>query len=152
VEAAHARGVVLLGLRPELLYVRADARGEPAFTGLTARPEVFFTTAGQACYGIPRAFADCYLSPEVIKLAKIGPASDVFSLGAMLARLATAAHPFAGTDGAQILSIAAGSRRPFAGDAALGKLLDEALAPSPEARPSLDAWTAALRALAGAPG
>ncbi|MFI6578951.1 serine/threonine-protein kinase [Nocardiopsis sp. NPDC050513] len=88
-EAVHACGLVHRDLKPENIILAQDgpriidfgiARPLDA-TNLTATGAVFGTLA--------------YMSPEQTEGQRVGPASDVFSLGTVLAFAATGANPFA---------------------------------------------------------
>lgn len=89
---AHERGVVHRDVKPDNVIVDAD--GEPHITdfGIAAnvRTEQRMTNEG-ALMGTP-----AYMSPEQIngEVAKIGPASDQYSLGATLFHMVTGRQPF----------------------------------------------------------
>jgi len=123
VAAAHARGFVLGGLRPQLIYVDGDH-----VIAIAPRCEPFLATAQPRGYGVAPCFDDCYVAPEVLASEPATPASDVFSLCAVLARWATGEHPFDGVGATQIVSIATGRRRAWRGDRLLGLILDGGLA------------------------
>ncbi len=95
---AHAKGVIHRDLKPENILVRGD--GEPIVTdfGLarrTADSEVSkaLTRTGAIMGTVP------YMAPEQLlgRTAEIGPASDVWALGAMLYEVLTGRLPFTGT-------------------------------------------------------
>ena len=90
-----------------------------------------------------------YMSPEQAESREIGPASDVFSLGSVLAFAATGNAPF---DGGDMMSVIYRivhaepdlSRLP----PALGGLVAGCLAKDPASRPSLGALLATVTAAA----
>lgn len=87
-----------------------------------------------------------YLAPEQVEGGPVGPATDLWGLGAVLQFAVEGAAPFApGGDGA------ARARRPPARAGALGDLLDRLLSPAAADRPSLDTALDVLAAIAGVP-
>ncbi len=133
VHTAHERGLTLVGLRPELLYVWGTL---PQVTGLAPRCEPFLTGARTPDYGVAAAFDRIYLAPEVLARPSdpAPPAADVFSLTATLAYLLSGEHPFEGGGSLQIVSICAGKRRPWTGSAEDGELIDHGLRLDPAQR------------------
>lgn len=148
-ERAHATGVVLGFLRPELIYVE-EAEGRPRLTGIAPRADLFVIGAS-AVYGARPLFDHLFAAPEVLAMQKtITPAADVFSLCAALAVWLTGEHPFEGdTPTAQLGAIASGRGRVWRGPAALGMVLGRGLEKSPAARPALAALVRELRAAGG---
>lgn len=136
VAAAHERGMALGGLRPELVY----ATDACTLAGLVPRCEPFFMTAEARCYGVPPCFDTWYLAPELILSPSDAPtpAADVFSLVAMFAHGWTGAHPYEGAGPAQLLAVAGGQRRAFAGSALLADMFERALSPDPALRYDVD--------------
>src|SRR5579864_9189273 len=118
VEYAHSRGVLHRDLKPgnimvgkygETLVVdwglaKSVGKGEIASDEATLRPSSALSSSGQtqpgSAIGTP-----AYMSPEQAegKLDQLGPASDVYSLGATLYHVLTGQAPFSGKDAAEIL-------------------------------------------------
>lgn len=145
-ERAHDQGLVLLGLRPELIYL--EQRGAALhLTGIAPRADLFVAGAS-AVYGAKPLFDQLFAAPEFLTLQKtVTPAADVFSLAAVVALWLTGEHPFVGeTQTAQLGAIVNGRGRPWRGPAALGMALSRGLERAPAARPTLASLIAELRA------
>jgi serine/threonine-protein kinase len=100
VQHAHARGVLHRDLKPGNVLMAADGTPKIADFGLVKlldreRPPGAETRAGQtqtgAVLGTP-----CYMAPEqaVGQISVLGPAADVYGLGAILYQLLTGRPPF----------------------------------------------------------
>ncbi len=96
--AIHASGLVHRDLKPANVILAADgpriidfgiARAVDATTGLTTTGAVVGTIA--------------YMLPEQIRSEPVGPASDVFSLGCVLAFSATGRPPFTGDSAVAVM-------------------------------------------------
>jgi hypothetical protein len=145
-ERVHGEGLLVLFLRPELVYVEERA-GAPHLTGIAPRADLFATGAS-AAYGAKPLFDHLFAAPEVIAMRRdVTGAADVFSLCATLAVWLTGEHPFAGdTPTAQMGSIVAGKGRVWRGPAELGMVISRGLERQPAVRPSLARLIADLRA------
>ncbi|WP_018640301.1 serine/threonine-protein kinase [Parafrankia elaeagni] len=89
-EAVHAAGVVHRDLKPSNVLITVDGPTVIDFGIARAVDATVLTQAG-ALIGSP-----AFVSPEQITGGEVGPASDVFALGSVLAFAATGAGPFAG--------------------------------------------------------
>ena len=101
VQHAHQQGVLHRDVKPS--NVLLDAQGEPHVTDFgLARPmddESSLTLTGQVL-GTPG-----YMAPEQAKGgATVGPAADVYGLGALLFHLLTGRAPFVGASAAETLT------------------------------------------------
>lgn len=145
-ERAHADGLVLIGLRPELVYLE-ERGGSLHVSGIAPRADLFVTGA-TAVYGAKPLFDQLFFAPEVLTMQKkVTAAADVFSLSAVVAVWLTGEHPFEGeTPTSQLGAIVSGRGRPWRGPAGLGMALSRGLERAPGARPSLSALIAGLRA------
>ncbi len=149
--AAHRRGVTHQDLKPA--NVLLDARGVPRLIdfGLARLSTCWSGDAG------PSGGTPAYMAPEQARgeWDRVGPASDVFSLGGVLHFLLTGRAPFAAADLKQTLERA---RRAAVDDAALAgtprrlaSICRGALAARPEDRPRAEELQAALEAFARGP-
>jgi hypothetical protein len=139
--AIHACGLVHRDLKPSNVILAADgpriidfgiARAIGATTGLTSTGVVVGTLT--------------YMSPEQIRGEAVGPASDVFALGGVLAFAGTGRVPF-GDDSAATVMFRIVTESPYlAGvtDERLRQLIGGSLAKAPQDRPTVSALLAAL--------
>ena len=145
-DAAHGRGAIVHELRPELVYV--DLSGPRLHcSGVLIRPTALLLGFLAAADGETRSypFARTYLSPELVAGLAPSPASDVFSLSALVAHCLSGGHPFRGEGMQQLIAIHAGDRIAWTGPPAVAAILDAGLAAAPETRPSVAALLAGLR-------
>ena len=96
-EAIHAADVVHRDLKPSNILLAADGPRVIDF-GISVAGEASALTRTGTVVGTPG-----FMSPEQLTGKPVGPASDVFALGAVLAFTATGAGPF-GTGSAHSLS------------------------------------------------
>ena len=88
VSAIHAAGVIHRDLKPSNVLLAQDGPRVIDF-GISVAAEVSPLTRTGLLIGSPG-----YMSPEQVEGREVGPASDVFSLGAVLAFAATGEAPF----------------------------------------------------------
>jgi eukaryotic-like serine/threonine-protein kinase len=109
--AAHARGVIHRDVKPD--NVMLEVTGQGARVVLTDFGVAHITglesmTATGAMIGSP-----AYMSPEQSRGQDVDPATDLWSLGAMLYEMATGTVPFAGKDPYTVIAaILRGTFRP----------------------------------------
>jgi len=153
--AAHGAGIVHRDIKPDNVMVRPDGIVKVLDFGLAKLQESLGHYAGDlrtrpgSVAGTPQ-----YLSPEQVMGRKIGPQSDIFSLGVLLYELAAGKRPFEGvTDGSIFTAIVTQApRRPSeiapALDKSLEALIMRALEKDPELRfQTANDMRAALRLL-----
>lgn len=142
----HATGAVLQGLAPQTVLLAEDGPRLTAFGPLGAAASAEAREGGQLSVRLG------YLTPEQVAGKEVGPASDLFVLGLLLAYAATGTTPLA--DG----PVDEAAERIAHGSAELGSVPDElraliasCLAKDPDDRPGAGAVAAEL-ALEGAAG
>ena len=149
--AAHAAGITHRDVKPSNLIIDASGVVRVIDFGLARSREdaADGLTRSGALLGTPG-----YMSPELIGGAPVGPAADVFAVGALLYRLLTGVHPFAReTPQATALAVAGAILTPLASarpdlPGAVTEVVARCLAVDPAARP---ADGAALATALGAP-
>jgi len=131
-QAIHSRGLVHRDLKPGNILVAADGPRVIDF-GISRALHGTAITATRTTMGTP-----AYMSPEQAEGREIGPPSDVFSLGSVLAFAAAGIAPFDGGDTLSVIYRIVHadpdlSRLP----PALGGLISGCLDKAPASRPSL---------------
>ncbi|WP_406069176.1 serine/threonine protein kinase [Streptomyces sp. NBC_01020] len=131
-EAIHAAGVVHRDLKPSNVLLAADGPRVIDF-GISLAAEATALTGTGMVVGTPG-----FMSPEQLTGAAIGPASDVFSLGAVLAFAAGGRGPF-GTGAAHPLMFRIVHEAPDLSGVPprLRDVVAECLAKEPAGRPSV---------------
>ena len=145
--AIHACGLVHRDLKPSNVILAADGPRIIDFGIARSVGASTLTTAG----AVVGTYA--YMSPEQVRGEPTGPASDVFSLAAMLAHAATGHLPFGEDSAAAVMFRIVAEPADLTGlaDPALHDLLTACLAKSPQARPEVHAVLATLSGVAPAP-
>lgn len=146
--AAHARGLALGGLRPELCYAEQRDGGRLALTAVAPRAIAFFATGGRLDAMNEPAFERVLEPPDMTLSGRPpSPASDVFTLAGGLGWLASGRTAFPGESwGQQAVAMTAadggwGERDP------LLVALEPALRRTPGDRPTAAALRDSLAAL-----
>jgi serine/threonine-protein kinase len=137
-EAAHARGVVHRDVKPDNLFVTGaadDARIKILDFGISKLDESLGAALTQtgAVLGTP-----AYMSPEQARGDKVDFRTDIYSLGAVLYRLATGVRPFEGVEAAATISalLTSAPTRPRAIDPSLPEGLEVVIQKAMAARPA----------------
>ncbi|MGW9032041.1 serine/threonine-protein kinase [Streptomyces sp. NPDC055722] len=146
-EAIHGAGLVHRDLKPSNVLLAADGPRLIDFGISTVAGASVLTQTGTTV-GTPG-----FMSPEQMTEKTVGPASDVFSLGAVLAFAATGNSPF-GTGSAHAVSFRAVYEEPDLGGLPPGlDVIGQCLAKDPGQRPTVPDLVAALaRALGESDG
>lgn len=145
--AVHGAGLVHRDLKPSNVLLSLDGPRVIDF-GISRAVDATTLTHTGAAIGSP-----AFMAPEQIRTGDVGPASDVFALGAVLVHAATGAGPFQATT-VPAMMYAVLSREPdlAAVPADLRDLIGACLRKAPGERPSPAAVLAALAPAGGAAG
>jgi hypothetical protein len=137
--AVHARGIVHRDLKPSNVLLAEDGPRVIDFGISRAAGDSGLTDVGQVM-GTPR-----FMSPEQVCGGKVGPASDVFSLGSVLAFAATGHPPF-GEDAPENVAQRIRGERPWLADLPdqIRDLAGRCLVRNPARRPTPEALVAEL--------
>src|SRR5689334_23827118 len=141
--AIHAAGVVHRDLKPSNVLLAEDGPRVIDF-GISRAVEAstMLTQAGLVV-GSPG-----FMSPEQVKGPEVGPPSDVFSLGAVLAFAATGEGPFGtGTTAALLYRVVHGAPDLDRVPPAVWPLIEHCLAKNPRQRPTANGLLAEVGAL-----
>jgi hypothetical protein len=131
-QAIHVRGLVHRDLKPGNILIAADGPRVIDF-GISRALHGTALTSTRTAMGTP-----AYMSPEQAEGGEVGPPSDVFSLGSVLAFAATGLTPFGGGEPLAVIYRIVGGQ-PDLGrlPPALGALVARCLAKDPASRPAL---------------
>ncbi|MFI0447994.1 serine/threonine-protein kinase [Actinomadura sp. 6N118] len=131
--AIHERGLVHRDLKPTNVLLTLDGPRVIDF-GIARAMDSSIATPTGAVIGTP-----AFMSPEQVRGERVAPASDVFSLGSVLAYAATGRLPFATADsGLHALMMRIASAEPDLNGLVgpMRELVESCLAKDPSARPS----------------
>jgi len=132
-QAIHAQGLVHRDLKPGNILIPADGPRVIDF-GISRTISATVLTATSTTIGTP-----AYMSPEQAQGLSVGPASDIFSLGSVLAFAATGVSPFgSGEMFAVAYRVVHGEPDLTGVPVSLRPVIDACLAKDPDARPTLD--------------
>jgi len=133
-EAIHGRGLVHRDLKPGNILIAADGPRVIDF-GISRALHGTALTGTRTTMGTP-----AYMSPEQAQGGEIGPPSDVFSLGSVLAFAATGFTLFGGGESLAIIFRIVGGEPDLSRlSPALGALVARCLVKNPAGRPTLSA-------------
>jgi len=145
---AHARGLALGGLRPELCYADS-ASGGMAVSAVAPRAIGFFHTGGRIDAGNMPAFDRVFEPPDMTLSSRPpSPASDVFTLAGALGFLASGRMPFPGDSWAQQAVAMTAADGSWGEDDPLLRALEPGLRRDAARRPAAADLCAALARLA----
>ena len=131
--AVHAAGVVHRDLKPSNVLLAADGPRIIDFGISRAADSAWLTVAG-GVVGSPG-----FMSPEQAEGRLVGPPTDIFSLGGVLAYAATGEPPFgAGSASALLYRVVYGTAATGHVPAQLRRLIERCLAKDPADRPTTD--------------
>ena len=131
-QAIHSHGLVHRDLKPGNILIAADGPRVIDF-GISRTTSGTVVTATQTTIGTP-----AYMSPEQAQGYPVGPESDIFSLGSVLAFAATGVAPFGGGEMFAVgFRVVHGEPDLTRVPAPLRPMIDSCLAKDPAGRPSL---------------
>jgi serine/threonine protein kinase len=131
-QAIHAQGLVHRDLKPGNILIAADGPRVIDF-GISRTTSGTVVTATHTTIGTP-----AYMSPEQAQGLPVGPSSDIFSLGSVLAFAATGVSPFGGGEAFSVgFRVVHGEPDLTRVPASLRPLIDACLTKDPGARPVL---------------
>lgn len=150
IDAAHREGIIHRDIKPDNLLMGRDGRTRLADFGVARVPDAVLTGEGQFL-GTP-----CYGAPETLRGGDYSPASDLFSLAAVVYEAVAGVRAFSGADAVAAAHMVIHEDPPPVSEAALPEatvppaldgVLRRALSKEPANRfPSAAALVHALRA------
>jgi eukaryotic-like serine/threonine-protein kinase len=143
-EAAHRAGIVHRDLKPKNVMVREDGTTKLADFGIASVQGDPRLTVTGLVIGSP-----AYMAPEQVEGAAVGPAADLWALGATLWFAVEGEPPFGGGEFQTLSAIVSGEPRQARRLGPLAPVLDRLLAKDPARRPTPDELRPLLRRVAG---
>lgn len=138
--AVHRAGLVHSDVKPSNVQLCDDGRVVLMDFGIAA--VIDDQRSSEDLAGSP-----AYMSPEQARGDAVGPASDLFSLGATLFAAVEGKSPFSAGDPFSTLVAVVGARPgPFVNAGPLRRIIEALLAKAPADRPTVDQTTTALSA------
>ena len=145
--AIHAAGIVHRDLKPANVLLADDGPRIIDF-GISLAVEATMLTGTGVVFGSPS-----FMSPEQARGNRVGPPSDMFSLGAVLAFAATGQGPFGSGSGPTLMYRVVFSPPDISGlPAGIRPLVERCLAKDPEQRPTTQQFLAGLSTAFPQPG
>jgi len=145
--AIHAAGIVHRDLKPANVLLSEDGPRIIDF-GIARAAEATMLTGTGVVFGSPS-----FMSPEQARGNRVGPPSDMFSLGAVLAFAATGQGPFGSGSGPTLMYRVVFSPPDISGlPAGIRPLVERCLAKDPEQRPTTQQFLAGLSTAFPQPG
>ena len=138
--AVHAAGVVHRDLKPSNVLLASDGPRIIDFGISRATDSAWLTNVGGVVVGSPG-----FMSPEQAEGGIVGPPTDIFSLGGVLAYAATGLSPFGeGSASALLYRVVYGTAAIGHVPAPLRRLVERCLAKDPGGRPTAEELLAEL--------
>ncbi|MFG1817742.1 serine/threonine-protein kinase [Kribbella sp. NPDC049174] len=138
--AIHRAGLVHSDVKPSNVQLCDDGRVVLMDFGIAAAVDGHQTPSSESMAGSP-----AYMSPERARGDVVGPASDLFSLGATLFAAVEGRSPFGAGDLFSTMAAVVEARpRPFVNAGPLRPIIEAMLAKAPSDRPTVDQTAAAL--------
>jgi serine/threonine protein kinase len=146
--AVHRAGLVHSDVKPANVQLCDDGRVVLTDFGIATPIDDEQTLSSEVMAGSP-----AYMSPERARGDAVGPASDLFSLGATLFAAVEGKSPFgAGDPFSTLVAVVEARPAPFVNAGPLRPIIEALLSKNPADRPTPDQTTAALHNLAALPG
>jgi eukaryotic-like serine/threonine-protein kinase len=146
-EAAHRAGIVHRDLKPKNVMVREDGTTKLTDFGIASVQGDPRLTATGLVVGSP-----AYMAPEQVEGQAVGPAADLWALGATLWFAAEGEPPFGGGEFQTLNAIVSGEPRRPRRLGPLTPVLERLLAKDPARRPTPEELRPLLQRVAGGAG
>jgi len=146
-EAAHRAGIVHRDLKPKNVMLREDATTKLTDFGIASVQGDPRLTATGLVVGSP-----AYMAPEQVEGQAVGPAADLWALGATLWFAVEGEPPFGGGEFQTLNAIVSGEPRRPRRLGPLAPVLERLLAKDPACRPTPEELRPLLQRVAGGAG